>query len=121
MCKKSIGGCHPRQRKERLELILRHSNYNNILTKRERVICWLIIASIDECRVTRFDAERIGDHCLNTTVSEIGRHEGIKISRAKTRRLTRFGGETYCKEYWVDEPEIQNLNIFFLQVVNLAR
>jgi hypothetical protein len=52
--------------------------------------------------LTRFDAERHGDHAFNTTVSLIGR-KGIAVSREPIVLQGRYG-EIRCKRYWLD-PE----------------
>lgn len=54
-------------------------------------------------RLTMFDAERLGDHVLRTTVSTLERH-GATIARRMVSRPTRFGTDAHVCEYWV-EPE----------------
>jgi hypothetical protein len=75
-------------------------DFHTRLTKREREILWLTIAADLELKVTRFDAERIGDHCFNSTISEITNIDHIIVDRIPTKRPTRFGS-TDCKEYWL--------------------
>lgn len=99
-------GCHPRQLKNKLNTFISENKLSS-LTKRKRVLTWLICASNCGCKVTRFDSEIMGDHCLNTTISEIGRVDGIKVHRTETKRPTQFGKDTPCKEYWLDENGIQ--------------
>lgn len=53
-------------------------------------------------KLTRFDAEKLGDHALNTTVAYIG-EMGISVSREPIVLEGRFG-EIRCKRYWL-EPE----------------
>jgi len=77
-------------------------------TKREMVLAWLIDKSERGFKVTRFDAEHIGDHCLNSTVSEIEHLDGVRISRKKTKRPTRFNKAIDCNEYWIAESELMN-------------
>ena len=57
------------------------NNDNKLPTKREVVLAWLIDESEKGSKVTRFDAEHIGDHCFNSSVSEIERLDGVKINR----------------------------------------
>ena len=71
------------------------------LTKRERVMLWLTIAADLDLKVTRFDAEWIGDHCFNSTISEITNIDHIIVDRIPTKRPTRFGKSTDCNEYWL--------------------
>ena len=106
--------CHPRRLTEKLETFLSKHNLTTP-TKRRRVLAWLVCASEEGCKVTRFDAETIGCHCLNTSISEIGRYDGIKVSRNQTKRPTRFEKPTNCKEYWL-EPEMVNKARTFLGV-----
>jgi hypothetical protein len=87
---KENGGCSPRLLRNALDDYLKHHNINT-LTKRKRIIAAFICASLKGWKLTRFDAEHIGDHCLNTTVSEIGRDDGVVVSRRETKRPTRFG------------------------------
>lgn len=102
---KENGGCNPHQLKYALDLYLKH---NNIITtsKRRRIIAALICASRNGWKLTRFDTEHIGDHCLNTTVSEISLVDNILVARRETKRPTRFGKDTNCKEYWLDDTAI---------------
>jgi len=51
-------------------------------------------------RVTRFDAEIVGDHCLNSTISALRKY-GVDIERRQTTRPTRFGKDARCCEYWL--------------------
>ena len=97
--------CNPRRLSKNLDAFLNENNLTE-LTKRKLVIAWLICSSENGCKITRFDAEMIGDHCLNTSISEIGRLEGIKVSRNDTKRPTRFGKPTDCKEYWLEPDQI---------------
>jgi hypothetical protein len=52
-----------------------------------------------------FDAEKLGDHALNTTVANLGR-KGISVSRRPTLLQGRFG-EIRCKTYWLELGERQ--------------
>jgi hypothetical protein len=56
----------------------------------------------DGGRLTRFDAERLGEHALNSTVAFIG-SIGITVSREPWKLQGRFGA-IHCKRYWL-EPE----------------
>jgi len=57
----------------------------------------------DGGRLTPFDAERLGDHALNTTVSNLGLM-GITVSREPTVLQGRFGA-IRCKRYWLEPDE----------------
>lgn len=53
--------------------------------------------------LTRFDAEKIGDHALNSTVSTLGRM-GVRISREPIEVEGRFG-TIHCKRYWLEPSD----------------
>ncbi len=74
--------------------------------KRETVLDWMIEQSEQGNKVTRFDAELVGDHCFNTTVSEISRLDGVRISRESTTRPTRFKRLVTCNEYWIEKDDL---------------
>ena len=102
---------HPRVLAGQLDNLLSQHKFYNQPTKRTRMITWLMLASNQDIKVTRFDAEFAGCHCWNTTASEIQRYDGITVERQETNAPTRFG-TTYCKEYWLNPSEIskaQNL------------
>lgn len=52
-------------------------------------------------RLHRFQAERIGDHCLPTTISDLQNRHGIYFERERKLVPNRFGGETSVAEYWL--------------------
>lgn len=54
-------------------------------------------------RLTLFDAERIGDHVLRTTVATLERR-GALVSRKMVVRPTRWRADAHVCEYWI-EPE----------------
>ena len=82
------------------------SNTNKRPTKRQHILGWLVDKSLSGARVTRFDSERVGDHCLPTTISELQSLEGIAVSREMTKRPTRFGKPISCAQYWLDRENI---------------
>jgi hypothetical protein len=58
--------------------------------------------------LNRFEAELHNDHCLNSTISSIGRY-GVLICR-EWERVSCLGGSATCKvkRYWL-EPSLENL------------
>lgn len=64
-------------------------------TKTERILETLL-----ERRLTLFQAEPIGDHSLNSTVSTLQKQYGVKVSRRTIKVPSRFGVATCC-EYWI--------------------
>jgi hypothetical protein len=57
----------------------------------------------DGAALTRFDAERHGDHALNSTISDL-RRKGIDVSREPITIVGRFG-VIHCKRYWLTDTE----------------
>lgn len=49
--------------------------------------------------LNRFDAERLGDHCLNSTVAEL-RANGVVIQDVWEEVPTRFSRAVRVKRYW---------------------
>jgi hypothetical protein len=54
-------------------------------------------------RLTRFDAEKLGDHALNSTVSNL-QAMGIEIAREPLILEGRFG-RIHCKRYWLSADQ----------------
>lgn len=57
----------------------------------------ILMAFADGRSMTRFDAERLGDHALNSTVAAL-QSRGVRIVRDQTVVTGRFG-EIHCKRY----------------------
>lgn len=51
--------------------------------------------------LNRFEAERLGDHALNSTVSSLGTRYWLAIRRTYERVPTRFGTLVRVKRYWL--------------------
>lgn len=60
-----------------------------------------VLAELTRGPLHRFEAERIGDHCLPSTISALARRYGLRIERDWTRVPTRFGTEADVKRYWL--------------------
>ena len=65
-------------------------------TKLVRVLFALIYSSLN-----RFEAERMGDHSLNSTVSTLFNRYGVEISRKREKVPTRFGKAASVVRYWI--------------------
>ncbi|MCH9645744.1 MAG: hypothetical protein K0U08_03775 [Proteobacteria bacterium] len=61
--------------------------------------------------LNRFEAERYGDHCLNTTVSTISIQLDLEIPRKMEQVPNRFGGTTNVMRYWFSESDIQKIKL----------
>lgn len=57
-----------------------------------------ILEALRRGSLNRFEAERLGDHCLNSTISEL-RAEGHVIHAHAEQVPTRFGRNVRVKRY----------------------
>lgn len=55
--------------------------------------------------MNRFEAERVGDHCLPSTIAALQRKFGICFDRKRERVPNRFGGKTSVCRYWLSEQD----------------
>jgi len=53
-----------------------------------------------------FEAERIGDHTLRTTISTIQKKHGVYIHRKLENVKTRFENKTPVCRYWIVEQDL---------------
>lgn len=59
-----------------------------------------ILDALRNRSLNRFEAEHLGDHCLNSTISEL-RKQGHTIISSPEEVDTRFGRKTRCKRYYL--------------------
>ena len=71
-----------------------------------------ILNALVEGSLTRFDAERLGDHCLPSTISALSIQHGLEFPRRWIKVPNRFGGETLCKEYTTSDEDKTYINKF---------
>ena len=64
-----------------------------------------ILNTLVDTPLTRFDAEGLGDHCLNSTISALSSQHGLEFPRKWVKVPNRFGGETPCKEYSTSDED----------------
>jgi hypothetical protein len=69
-----------------------------------------IMVALVEGSLTRFDAERLGDHCLPSTISGLSIQHGLEFPRKLVKVPTRFGGETSVMEYTTSEDDKTYIN-----------
>jgi len=58
-------------------------------------------------RLHRFQAEKLGDHVLNTTVSDLQKRNGVHFKRREVKVPNRFGEKTRVKEYWLEGEHLE--------------
>ncbi|MEO1943789.1 MAG: hypothetical protein ABGY11_05765 [Candidatus Thioglobus sp.] len=56
--------------------------------------------------LNRFEAELLGDHCLNSTVFSLHQDYGLDIPRKYEKITNRFGGISKVKRYWFSNSDI---------------
>ncbi len=59
-----------------------------------------IAEALTKGSLNRFEAEQLGDHCLNTTVSDL-KKRGFQIESVREKVKNRFGSETTVNRYWI--------------------
>jgi len=50
----------------------------------------------------RFQAERVGDHCVHSSVADLQKRHGIYFDREFAKVNNRFGSQTAVKRYWLE-------------------
>ena len=55
----------------------------------------------------RFQAARLGDSCLNSTVPSITRQYGIRFNRESIEVQNNYGGLTRCTRYWLENGQLE--------------
>ncbi len=63
---------------------------DGVPTKIARILAHLLTGT----SINRFEAERIGDHCLPSTISDLVHDHGLSLNRVQERVLNRWG--THC-------------------------
>jgi hypothetical protein len=58
-----------------------------------------ILLALTTRSLNRFEAERLGDHCLNSTISTLTNFHGLNFERVKEKVPNRFGGQTTVVRY----------------------
>jgi len=61
--------------------------------------------------LNRYEAEDLGDHCLQSTVSTLCNKLGLEIPRKWEVVSNRFNSTTRVKRYWFSESDIQKIKL----------
>jgi hypothetical protein len=85
-------------------------------TKEHVILCALRNGSLN-----RFEAERIGDHCLHSTVSTLAHKCGLEFDRAWESVPTRFGVAVRVKRYWLAAPSLEAADRILAMATGEAR
>ncbi|HEP9601796.1 TPA: hypothetical protein VDV81_001547 [Pseudomonas aeruginosa] len=71
----------------------------NAPTKASRILAYLVAGG----SLNRFEAERLGDHCLNSTISALKHNWGIDFDIVPERVPTRWGKGCDVNRYSIPE------------------
>ncbi|TLP74750.1 hypothetical protein FEA48_11085 [Pseudomonas nitroreducens] len=75
----------------------------NAPTKLSRVLAFLVAGG----SLNRFEAERLGDHCLNSTISALKHNWGIHFQILPERVPTRWGKYCDVNRYSISESQLK--------------
>ncbi|WP_371231477.1 hypothetical protein ACAW63_02605 [Pseudomonas sp. QE6] len=75
----------------------------NAPTKLSRVLAHLVAGG----SLNRFEAERIGDHCLNSTISALANNWGIEFKRLPERVPTHWGKDCDVIRYSIPQSQLK--------------
>lgn len=64
-----------------------------------------ILAALTRRSLNRFEAEKLADHCLHSTVSAIQRDYDITVSRTFETVPGYMGLPTRCCRYWLEDTQ----------------
>tara|TARA_R110000822_G_scaffold66105_4_gene161555 strand:- start:13619 stop:13948 length:330 start_codon:yes stop_codon:yes gene_type:complete len=87
------------------------------LSKIARILAHLLTGS----SLNRFEAERLGDHCLNSTVSTLTNRYGLTFKRRPERVQNNWGTPCSVNRYSLPESEFdraRDLMEYFSLVTN---
>lgn len=97
------------------------ANDNTPHPKRKTKIATILECLMDGHSLNRFEAERIGDHCLNSTIAVLSNSYGVVFIRHTEKVPNRFGGTTPVTRYSLPKSEMQRarkLLAYFYRAAN---
>ncbi len=89
--------------------------------KRKTKIASVLEFFISGQSLNRFEAERLGDHCLNSTVAVLSNTYGLTFIRRTETVPNRFGGTTPVTRYKLPESEIERAQRVLAHLCRVAR
>lgn len=79
-----------------------HGNFiTNAPSKNARILSHFLTGAT----LNRFEAEKLGDHCLNSTISELANRYGLRFMRHPERVPNRWGKPCRVIRYGLQESE----------------
>jgi len=77
----------------------RSQSHGNATTEAPSKIARILAHLMTGASVNRFEAERIGDHCLPSTIAVLANHYGLTIERKQERVPNRWGAPCTVTRY----------------------
>jgi hypothetical protein len=68
-------------------------------------ICRVLAHLITGKSLNRFEAERIGEHCLHSTISRLTNQYGLTVARKAESVPNNWGGPCRVVRYWLGATE----------------
>jgi len=59
----------------------------------------------------RFSAEKVGDHALPSTISDLQKKHGIRFDRKRVKIPNRFDSKTSICLYWLDGSNLEKARV----------
>jgi hypothetical protein len=82
------------------------------LVKTARILAHLLTGA----SLNRFEAERLGDHCLNSTVSALANRYGLAIQRKTERVPNNWGAPCHVNRYSLPRSQYERAAIVLSQL-----
>lgn len=93
----------------------------NNTTKPPSKIARILAHLISGASINRFEAERIGDHCLPSTISTLANRYGLMIQRQQERVPNGWGSPCTATRYSLPVSQQDNANAVLLALSNNQR
>lgn len=77
----------------------RSQSHGDSTTETPSKIARILAHLLSGASVNRFEAERIGDHCLPSTIATLANHYGLTIARKQERVPNRWGAPCTVTRY----------------------
>ncbi|HCA6586550.1 TPA: hypothetical protein MXV30_005442 [Pseudomonas aeruginosa] len=75
----------------------------NLSGKITRILAYLLTGA----SLNRFEAEKLGDHCLNSTISTLANKHGLSIGRQPEKVPNRWGKSCTVTRYSLSPSEVE--------------
>lgn len=93
----------------------------NNTTKPPSKIARILAHLISGASINRFEAERIGDHCLNSTIAVLSNKYNLTIQRKSERVPNGWGDPCIATRYSLPVSQQDNANAVLLALSNNQR